>query len=60
MTSKMPKIETLRKHSLNCNLTDEKMMEIAEWLRVHLKQKHISPANKHLKVLIAWESDKLV
>ena len=58
MTSKMPKIKTLRKHFPDCELTDEKMMEIAEWLRDHLKQEHITPNNKLLKVLIAWESDK--
>lgn len=60
MVSKMPTIETLKRHNPDCNLTDEKMMELAEWLRIHLKQEHISPANKHLKVLFAWEDHKLV
>lgn len=58
MVSKMPKIETLRRHFPDCNLSDEKMMEIAEWLRDYLKQQHITPNNKMLKVLIDWESTK--
>lgn len=52
----MPKKETLRKYYPDCNLPDEKMMKIAEWLRVHLNQEHISPTNKLLKVLITWEN----
>ena len=60
MTSKMPKIETLRKHFPNCILSDDKMMEISEWLRLYLNQEHITPNNKVLKVLIQWESDKML
>ncbi len=60
MPSKMPKIETLKRHLPNCKLTDDKMMEIAEWLRVELKKEHISPTNKLLKIVIAWEDHKLV
>lgn len=60
MTSKMPKAETLRKHFPDCSLTDEKLIEITEWLRDYLKQEHITPNNKVLKVLIAREEYKLV
>lgn len=55
MTSKMPKIETLRKHFPDCGLEDHQLLEIAEWLRDHLKQEHISVNNKSLANLIAWE-----
>lgn len=55
MISKMPKITTLRRHFPDCNLSDDTMMEIAEWLRDYLKQEHITPNNKLLKILIAWE-----
>ncbi len=58
MTSKMPRIETLKRHFPDSNLSDEKLMEISEWLRDHLKQEHISINNKLLKILIAWESEK--
>lgn len=51
----MPKITTLRRHFPDCNLSDDTMMEIAEWLRDYLKQEHITPNNKLLKILIAWE-----
>ena len=56
MISKMPKIATLRKHFPNYSLSDERMMEIAEWLRDYLKQQHITPNNKMLKVLIDFEA----
>jgi len=58
MVSKMPKIETLRRHFPDCKLSDEKMMEIAEWLRDYLKQQHITPNNKMLRVLMDWEDNK--
>ena len=54
----MPKKETLRKHYPNSNLTDDKLMELAEWLRSELKQEHVSPINKQLRILIAWEEYK--
>ncbi|MGP8322378.1 MAG: hypothetical protein ACT6FG_00050 [Methanosarcinaceae archaeon] len=56
MVSKMPKIETLKRHFQDYNLTDDKLMEIAEWLRKHLKKEHISTNSKLLEVIIAWES----
>lgn len=55
MISKMPKIETLRKHFPDCPLSDSEIMEIAEWLRNYLKQQHITPNNKMLRVLIDRE-----
>lgn len=58
MTSKMPTLETMRKHYPDCSLTDDKLMELPEWLRVELKQEHVSPINKCLKILIAWEDHK--
>lgn len=58
MSSKMPKIETLRKHFPDCNLTDDKLLEISEWLRKDLRQEFITPTNKLLGVLIKWEESK--
>ena len=60
MISKMPKIETLRRHFPVCMLSDNELMKIAEWLRDYLKVEHISINNKQLKVLIAWENGKKV
>lgn len=52
----MPKISTLRKHFPECSLSDERIGDVAEWLRVYLRQQHITPNNKLLKVLIAYEA----
>ena len=58
MISKMPKIQTLRKHFPDCDLSDERMLEISEWLRGYLGQQHITPNNKLLKVLMAFDNEK--
>ena len=51
-------VETLKKHFPDCDLPDDKMLQIAEWLRNYLKQQHITPNNKLLKVLLAYEKEK--
>ena len=59
--SKMPKIETLRKYYPETiigahAIGDNKLLEIAEFVRMHEGKNHISPDNKILKAIIEWEN----
>jgi len=56
--SKMPKIETIRKHFPDCKLSDDSLLEITEWLRANQGLQHVGVTNKKLKVLIDWEGRK--
>lgn len=53
--TKMPKASTLRKYYPESKLSDDKLVEIAEWLKKYIKHQHISADNHILAALIAWE-----
>lgn len=55
MVSKMPTLKTLRKYFPDTRLDDDRLIEVANWVKQYLRQEHISPANNILKAIVSWE-----
>lgn len=56
--NKQPKLETLRRIYPDSNLSDTDLIELAEWVRTHLKLEHISPHNIVLNAIICYKKEK--
>ena len=57
--NRMPKKETMRKYYKDSPLSDDNLMELAEFVRDQQGGQGVSMLSYPLKVLIAWEEQRM-